>query len=60
MTVGILQNFIRWKMSRILFENDDLKLVESVNSFVLIADNLTPLFEDGKITHIVVKKNKGV
>ena len=47
-------------MSRILFENDDLKLVESVNSFVLIADNLTPLFEDGKITHIVVKKNKGV
>jgi hypothetical protein len=44
-------------LSRILFENDDLKLVESENHYFLVSDNMRVVFNgECKIDRVMVKK----
>lgn len=51
---------MRWKMSKVLFENEDLKLVESENHYFLVSDNMRVVFDsECKIDRVCVVKNNG-
>lgn len=44
-------------MSRVLYENSDLKLVESENHYFLVSDRMRVVFnEECKIDRVCVKK----
>lgn len=47
------------KMSKVLYENNDLKLVESENIYFLYSKNMRVVFnEDCKIDRVCVTKKK--